>query len=96
VSTGAGVVYGLLRMDISTAVSLASYIVTCLALLLALIAAGDYVGLQKPPSEVNFDYNSNTGDFYEATGEGLKDGLGQNAKERLQASLQRERSRNKL
>lgn len=87
-SVGAGVLYGVLRKDVSTAVTLASYIVTCLALLLALIAAGDFVGLQKPTGEVNFEFDSRTGDFDEATGEGL-DGLSPISQARLMTSLEK-------
>jgi len=60
-SASAAVLYHEFTNDISTAVSLATYIVTCFALMLALVAAGDYVGLKKPQSEPNFDYNSNSG-----------------------------------
>ena len=73
----------------STAISLASYIVTCLALLLALVAAGDYVGLQNLGEAVNFDYNSTNGDFDMATGKDLMEKLDANVRDKLSRSMRK-------
>jgi hypothetical protein len=89
------VLYCELTSDVSTAISLASYVVTCLALMLALVAAGDYVGLQKPQSGVNFDYNSNSGDFDMATGKELEEKLDQNARDKLKKSRRKAELRKK-
>jgi hypothetical protein len=80
---------------VSTAISLASYIVTCLALLLALVAAGDYVGLQKPGDAINFDYDSTNGDFGMATGRELTDKLDPDMKDRLRRSMRKGERRRK-
>jgi hypothetical protein len=49
-SVVAGVIYGLVTSDKSTAVSLASYLLACPALVLALYGAGEWIGLEKPDS----------------------------------------------
>jgi len=48
ISTGAGVAYAVVRSDPSTGLSIASYILTCLSLILAVVAAGEWLGLTKP------------------------------------------------
>ena len=48
ISTGAGVLYAVLRSDTSTGLSIASYILTCLSLILAVVAAGQWLGITKP------------------------------------------------
>lgn len=68
-SASALIVYHEFTNDIATAVSLATYIVTCFALMLALVAVGDYVGLKKPQGEANFEYNSSSGELNLVTGE---------------------------
>jgi len=92
-SASAAVLYHHYTSDAATAISLASYIVTCLALLLALVAAGDYVGLQKLQDAVNFDYNSNSGDFDLATGKELQEKLDPNALDKLKESMRRAEQR---
>jgi hypothetical protein len=91
-SAAAAVIYYHFKHDASTAISLGSYIVTCLALVLGLVAAGEYVGLQKPASGLNFDYNSKSGDFDFAEGEAMRD-LHPGEKERLGRSIGREEKR---
>ncbi|KAJ9625998.1 hypothetical protein H2204_010297 [Knufia peltigerae] len=48
VSTAAGVVYSVLKSDPGTGLSIASYILTCLSLILAVVVAGEWLGLRKP------------------------------------------------
>ena len=48
ISTGAGVAYAVVRSDPGTGLSIASYILTCLSLILAVVAAGEWLGLGKP------------------------------------------------
>ncbi|RFU30732.1 hypothetical protein B7463_g5606, partial [Scytalidium lignicola] len=48
--TVAGVIYSVVTADAATGISIASYIVTCLSLILALVAAGQWLGLSKPDS----------------------------------------------
>ena len=50
VSTGAGVLYAVLKSDAGTGLSIASYILTCLSLILAVVAAGEWLGISKPDS----------------------------------------------
>ncbi|KAM3083128.1 hypothetical protein ACMFMG_003792 [Clarireedia jacksonii] len=64
----AGVVYGLLRKNISEAMTLSSFIVAVAAMILAFLAVGEHFGLQKLDSEIAFDYNSESGDFDLANG----------------------------
>ena len=47
-STCTGVSYALLRDDAATGITLATYILTCLTLALGLLAAGEFIGLDKP------------------------------------------------
>jgi hypothetical protein len=94
-SASSAIVYSHYTDDASTAISLASYIVTCLALLLALVAAGDYVGLQKPGDGVNFDYNSTNGDFDMVTGKELQEKLDASAQDRLKKSRREAEQRKK-
>jgi predicted Na+-dependent transporter len=49
-STGGGVVYAVVKHDVSTGLSIATYVLTCLSLILALFAAGQWFGLKKPDS----------------------------------------------
>ena len=50
VSTAGGVVYAVLKADTSTGLSIATYVLTCMSLALALVAAGQWFGLKKPDS----------------------------------------------
>ena len=56
ISTSGGVVYAVIREDTSTGLAIASYVLTCLSLILALVAAGEWLGLSKPNSFA-FSYN---------------------------------------
>jgi hypothetical protein len=58
ISTGSGVAYAVACSDTSTGLTLATYILTCLALLLTLFGAGQFVGLSKPNS-FSFAYSVN-------------------------------------
>jgi hypothetical protein len=49
-ATIGGVVYGYLRDDYSGGFTIASYLVACVALLLALLAASDFLGMESPDS----------------------------------------------
>jgi hypothetical protein len=49
-ATAGGVVYGYLRKDFSGGFTIASYFITCVALLLALLAASDFLGMESPDS----------------------------------------------
>lgn len=49
-STGTGVSYALIRSDISNGISISSYLLTCFSLILAVFAAGEWVGLPQPDS----------------------------------------------
>jgi hypothetical protein len=49
-STGGGVVYAVVKCDVSTGLSIATYVLTCLSLTLALFATGQWLGLKKPDS----------------------------------------------
>lgn len=46
--TGGGVLYAVFQHDIPTGISLATYLLTVLTLILALLSAGDFIGLAKP------------------------------------------------
>ena len=48
ISTGGGTAYAVVCSDPSTGLSIATYVLTCLSLILALVAAGQWVGLSKP------------------------------------------------
>ncbi|KIW18089.1 hypothetical protein PV08_02376 [Exophiala spinifera] len=48
VSTAAGVVYSVVKSDPGTGLSIASYILACLSLILAVVVAGEWLGLRKP------------------------------------------------
>ncbi|RYP21330.1 hypothetical protein DL767_009281 [Monosporascus sp. MG133] len=56
VSTGAGVTYAVVRQDLSTGLSISTYVLTCSTLVLALLAAGEFLGLSKP-SRFAFAYD---------------------------------------
>lgn len=47
-STASGLLYAILRSDVSTGISLASYSLTALSVGLAFVAAGEWLGLPKP------------------------------------------------
>jgi hypothetical protein len=49
-ATIGGVIYGYLRKDFSGGFTIASYAVACVALLLALLAASDFLGMESPDS----------------------------------------------
>lgn len=56
ISTGAGTAYAVLESDPATGLSIATFVLTCLSLILALVAAGQWLGLSKPDS-FSFAYN---------------------------------------
>jgi len=49
-SATGGLVYGFLRSDFGAGFGIASFVITCLSLLLALFAAADYIGMETPDS----------------------------------------------
>lgn len=73
--------------DASSAFTLASYIVTRLALFLALIAAGYYIGLHKPKSDDEYEYDSTYGELEYVKGETFMKQLDTRLKEKIMASL---------
>ncbi len=50
ISTGAGVIYAVVKSDPGTGLSISSYILTFLSLILAVVVAGEWLGLTKPDS----------------------------------------------
>ncbi|KAJ9667099.1 hypothetical protein H2201_002618, partial [Coniosporium apollinis] len=50
ISTGGGTTYAVVHTDTATGLSIASYVLTCFSLVLALVAAGQWLGLSKPDS----------------------------------------------
>jgi hypothetical protein len=56
ISTGAGTAYAVVKSDPGTGLSIASFVLTSLSLVLALVAAGQWLGLAKPDS-FSFAYN---------------------------------------
>jgi hypothetical protein len=52
-------VYAVLKDDTSTGLTIASYVLTCLSLILAFVAAGEWLGLKKPDS-FSFAYDVET------------------------------------
>ena len=50
ISTGAGTAYAVVKSDPGTGLSIASFVLTCLSLILALVAAGQWLGFSKPDS----------------------------------------------
>jgi hypothetical protein len=56
ISTGSGTAYSVVKSDPATGLSIATYVLTCLSLILALVAAGQWLGLSKPGS-FSFAYN---------------------------------------
>jgi hypothetical protein len=46
--TLAGVLYAFFQHDIPTGISLAGYLLTVCSLILAIVSAGDFIGLAKP------------------------------------------------
>lgn len=58
--------YAVLKGDTSTGLSIASYVLTCLSLTLALVAAGQWFGLKKPNS-FSFAYDVETNQMLSAT-----------------------------
>jgi hypothetical protein len=49
-STSEGLVYSFLRHDFGAGFTIASYTIACLALVLALLAASDFIGMETPDS----------------------------------------------
>jgi hypothetical protein len=49
-SASGGLVYSFLRHDFGAGFSIASYTIACLALVLALLAASDFIGIETPDS----------------------------------------------
>jgi len=50
ISTTGGVIYAVVQDDVGTGLSIATYVLTCLSLILALLAIGEWLGLTKPDS----------------------------------------------
>jgi hypothetical protein len=50
VSTGGGVVYAVVKDDTSTGLTISTYVLMCLGLIVAVVAAGQWLGLTKPDS----------------------------------------------
>ena len=50
ISTAGGAAYAVLHNDVGTGVSIASYVLACLSLILGLVAVGEWIGLSKPNS----------------------------------------------
>ena len=50
VSTGGGTAYAVVKHDPGTGLSIASYVLTVLSLISAIVAAGEWFGLKKPDS----------------------------------------------
>jgi Mg2+/Co2+ transporter CorB len=48
ISAGARIAYAIVRSDTGIGLSIASYILTCLSLIFAVVAAGEWLGLGKP------------------------------------------------
>jgi hypothetical protein len=48
ISTASGITYAVVKNDWSTGCELSSYLVGCGALMLALLSAGDFIGLKRP------------------------------------------------
>ncbi|ERF68470.1 hypothetical protein EPUS_03788 [Endocarpon pusillum Z07020] len=60
VSAGAGTAYAVVQSDPSTGVAIASFVLTSLTLILALVAAGQWLGLSKPDSfSFAYDWDDN-------------------------------------
>lgn len=60
ISAGAGTAYAVVRSDPGTGLSMASFMLTCLSLTLALVAAGQWLGLSKPDSfSFAYDWEEN-------------------------------------
>jgi hypothetical protein len=62
VSAAGGAIFAALRGDISTGVSIATYVLTSFSLMLALVAAGEFLGLSKPDS-FSFAYDMDTNEI---------------------------------
>ncbi len=65
-STAGGLVYSYMYSDFSSGFSIASYSVTCFSLILALIAAGEYFGMESPAAFSANDVYSLSGMTVEA------------------------------
>jgi hypothetical protein len=85
----ATVLYSHYTQDTSSALALGSYIVTCLALLLALFAVGDYIGLHKTNEDSGFEYNSKEGEFRTLKGKSFRKQVDTRTMEKIKASLER-------
>jgi hypothetical protein len=83
------VLYHHYTQDTSSALALGSYIVTCLALLLALFAVGDYIGLHKTNEDSGFEYNSKEGEFKTLKGKSFRKQVDIRTMEKIRASLER-------
>lgn len=60
ISTAAGVVYAVVLSDAGTGLSISSYVLACLSLILAVIVAGEWIGLTKPDSfSFAYDWEKN-------------------------------------
>ena len=60
VSTAIGVSWAVLKKDVSAGIGIAAYIIGCVALFLALIGAGSFMGLKRPDS-YSWAYDTETG-----------------------------------
>lgn len=48
ISTGAGVLYAVLKSDVGKGLPIVSYILTCLSLILVVVPAGEWLGIMIP------------------------------------------------
>jgi hypothetical protein len=60
VSTAIGISCAILKKDVSAGIGIAAYITGCLALFLALMGAGSFMGLERPDS-YSWAYGTATG-----------------------------------
>jgi hypothetical protein len=60
VSTAIGVSLAVLKKDVSAGIGIAAYITGCVALFLALMGAGSFMGLERPDS-YSWAYDTETG-----------------------------------
>lgn len=60
ISTGAGTAYAVVKSDPGIGLSIATYVLTSLSLILALVAASQWLGLSKPDSfSFAYDWEEN-------------------------------------
>lgn len=88
-SAAATVLYHHYTQDAGAALTLGSYIVTCLALLLAIFAVGDYIGFHKPEGDDAYEYDSKDGEFMMEKGKSFKTQVDSRTMKKIDASLER-------